>query len=82
MKMYVDTFYTIKDFYFEKSRETGNRLVLPELIMEQLSLKLLANGEGWKDFGLGRMNSYIHMYSGRKLQWGFMELIETMNRAL
>ena len=82
MKLYMDTFYAIKDFYFKKSRETGNRLMLPELIMEQLSLKLLAKGEGWNDFGLGRMNSYIHMYSGRKMQWGFMELIENMNRTL
>jgi hypothetical protein len=82
MKMYMDTFYAIKEFYFKKSRETGNRLVLPELIMEQLSLRLLAKGEGWKDFGLGRMNSYIHMYSGRKFQWGFMQLIENMNKTL
>jgi hypothetical protein len=82
MKMYVDTFYAIKDFYFKKLAETGNKLYLPELIMEQLSLKLLANAEGWQDFGVGKMNSYIHMYSGRKLRWGFMELIKTMNRTL
>jgi len=82
MKIYMDTFYAIKEFYFTKSRETGNRLILPELIMEQLSLKLLADGNGWKAMGLDRMNSYIHMYSGRKLQWGFMELIENMNKSL
>ena len=50
--------------------------------MEQLSLKLLADGEGWKSVPLRDMNSYIHMYSGRKLQWGFMQLIENMNKVL
>lgn len=82
MKMYIDTFYIIKEFYFRKSRETQNRLMLPELIMEQLSLKLLAIGEGWNSISLNNMNSYIHMYSDRKLQWGFMELIENMNKTL
>lgn len=82
MKMYSDVFYKLKNFYFEKSIESKNRLRLPELIMEQLSLKLLADGEGWKSVPLRDMNSYIHMYSGRKLQWGFMQLIENMNKVL
>jgi hypothetical protein len=80
MKMYSDTFYTLKDFYFKNSKLQGDKLTYIAMTLEQLSLKLLSDGMGWNSVSMDNINSYIHMYSVRKFNKGFMELIETMSK--
>ena len=80
MKMYSDTFYTLKDFYFKNSKQRGVKLPFIPMILEQLSLKLLSDGMSWNSVELDKLNSYIHMFSARKFSKGFMELIQTMSK--
>jgi hypothetical protein len=79
MKIYSDVFYTLKDFYFKNSKQRGIKLNYVPMILEQLSLKLISDKLDWNSVGLSDLNSYLHMYSLRKFQRGFMELIQTMN---
>lgn len=79
MKIYSDVFYTLKDFYFKNSKQRGIKLNYVPMILEQLSLKLISDKLDWNSVGLSDLNSYLHMYSVRKFQRGFMELIQTMN---
>ena len=80
MKLYSDTFYTLKDFYFKNSKQRGDTLLGIAMILEQLSLKLLSDGMGWNSISMDNINSYIHMFSARKFNKGFMELIQTMSK--
>lgn len=80
MKKYVDSFYSIKTFYYKNYG--GVEIKYAYLTLEQALLKLISDNKGWNSLPMNTINSYIHIYSFKKYQLGFMELVRTMNKSL